>query len=815
MNDELNKSKSPFEDEIERTTLVFDSGSRPFRIICDTFLEVEGASEEKIYSVLCKNLLRMCNAKCVAFASSKPDNLLKLEVVTTERETGLSFLEEKPGVIGKMPDEVFKTFKDNEIVDCSASRACLLNIFPEEFTEDVKSERNVERYALASIREGEIVAIGYMQLYPGYKLAMKGVLIHFLNMIGIILQRMNYLKSLAESEEKYRLSIEYIPLHLCEADKEGNIVLWNKFSEKMLGYSVNETVKKLKVHKLHENPPDADKVHKIASETGMYNDEINLVHKDGTVFPVHLIVIPKKDNNGDEVGFYRFGEDITVRKKAEEEIYRSRETFRKLIENTPVGIIVTNNKSEIIDINPSALEIFQRQRGEMIGRNPENFFADTKDRAFIIDDRMSKTERKEVVVTRPSGEKVPVIKSADSIELDGETCVMETLIDVSDWKRAEERASYRLDFERLITSISTSFIDMRNEEIDNEIQRALMEIGRFTGVDRSYVFLFREKGAVMDNLYEWCAEGIIPQKERLMNVNTGKFGWIVNKLKKDEIVHLNDISELPAEAKNERDEFRAEGIKSLINVILKVAGTPLGILGFDSVRKQRKWADDEIILLRIIGEIFTNALERCKKETELKASYEKLRNGMESTINAMGSIVEVRDPYTAGHERRVAQLASAIALEMGLSDREIEGIRIASSIHDVGKIYVPAEILNKPAKISDVEYKIIKTHPRVGYDILKNIEFPWPVADIVLQHHERVDGSGYPFGLSGKNILIGARIIGVADVVETMSSHRPYRSALGIDKALEEISENRGKLYDPDVVDACLRLFREKNFTFK
>ncbi|MCK9555230.1 PAS domain S-box protein [bacterium] len=815
MNDELNKNKNPFEDEIERTTLVFDSGSRPFRIICDTFLEVEGASEEKIYSILCKNLLRMCNAKCVAFASSKPDDFLKLEIVTTERETGLSFLEEKPGIIRKIPDGLFRTFKDNEIIDCSASRACLLSLFPEAFTEEIKSERNVERYALASIREGEIVAIGYMQLYPGYKLAMKGVLIHFLNMIGIILQRMNYLKSLAESEEKYRLSIEYIPLHLCEVDKEGNIILWNKFSEKMLGYSVDEAVKKLKIYKLHESPSHADEVHKIASETGMYNDEINLVHKDGTVFPVHLIVIPKKDKDGNVVCYYRFGEDITVRKRAEEEIYKSRETFRKLIENTPVGIIVTNDKSEIIDINPSALEIFQRQRGEMIGKNPENFFAGAKDGTFVIKSGMSETDKKEVFVTRASGEKIPVIKSADSIELDGEACVMETLIDISDWKRAEEKADYRLNFERLITSISTSFIDMRNEDIDNEIQEALTQIGRFTGVDRSYVFLFRDKGAVMDNLYEWCAGGIVSQKDRLMGVDTGKFGWIVGKLKKDEIVYVDDISELPAEAKNEQDEFRAEGIKSLINVILKVAGTPLGILGFDSVKEQRKWTDDEITLLKIVGEIFTNALERCKKERELKASYEKLRNGMESTINAMGSIVEVRDPYTAGHERRVAQLASAIASEMGLSDREIEGIRIASSIHDVGKIYVPAEILNKPAKISDIEYKIIKTHPRVGYDILKNIEFPWPVADIVLQHHERFDGSGYPFGLSGKNILMGARIIGVADVVETMSSHRPYRSAPGIDKALEEISGNRGNLYDPDVVDACLRLFREKNFMFK
>ncbi|MDD5645204.1 MAG: PAS domain S-box protein [bacterium] len=815
MNDVLKDTGNSFEDEIERTTVVFDSGSKPFRIICDTFLEVEGASEEEIYSVLCKNLLRMCNAKCVAFASSKPGNLIKLEVVMTERETGLSFLEEKPALVKKVTEDVFRAFKDKEIVDCSSCRACLLNIFPEAFSEDIKSERNAGRYALASVREGEIAAIGYMQLYPGYRLMMKGILVHFLNMIAIIIQRMNYMKSLAESEEKYRLSIEYIPMHLCEVDKDGNITLWNRFSGKMLGYTVEEAVKNLKVGMLHETSSSADEVHKIASETGMYNDEVNLVHKDGTVFPVHLIVIPKKNEEGEITGYYRFGEDITVRKRAEEEIYRSRETFRKLIENSPVGIIVTNNKSEIIDINPSALKIFQRQRGEMIGRNPKDFFSDTEKKYFVVEDIPGGAKNKEVEVERPSGEKVPVIKRETFIELDGQSCSMETLIDVSDWKKAEEKANYRLEFERLITTISSSFINMKSENINNEIQGALKQIGQFAGADRSYVFIFRDESDVMDNLYEWCAEGVAPQKERLMSVETKKFGWIIDKLKKDEIVYINDISALPAEAENERSEFRAEGIKSLANVILKVAGNPLGILGFDSVKKQRKWTADEVVLLKITGEIFTNALERCRKETELKESYEKLKNSVESTINAMGSIVEVRDPYTAGHERRVAQLANAIASEMKLPEREIEGIRIAASIHDVGKIYVPAEILNKPAKISDIEYKIIKTHPRVGYDILKNIGFPWPVADIVLQHHERFDGSGYPSGLTGKETLLGARIIGVSDVVETMASHRPYRAALGIDKALEEIFRNRGKLYDPEVVDACIRLFRERNFKFK
>jgi len=207
--------------------------------------------------------------------------------------------------------------------------------------------------------------------------------------------------------------------------------------------------------------------------------------------------------------------------------------------------------------------------------------------------------------------------------------------------------------------------------------------------------------------------------------------------------------------------------------------------------------------------------ERNWAEKELKQSMENLEKALEGTIQAMASTVETRDPYTAGHQRRTADLARAIATEMGLSREQVHGIHMAGVIHDLGKIAVPAEILSKPTRLSELEFGIIKTHPQVGYDILKSIEFPWPIAQIVLQHHERMDGSGYPNGLSDEDICLEARILAVADVVEAMASHRPYRPALGIDKALEEISRNKGVVYDAKVVDACLKLFREKGFEFE
>jgi putative nucleotidyltransferase with HDIG domain len=213
----------------------------------------------------------------------------------------------------------------------------------------------------------------------------------------------------------------------------------------------------------------------------------------------------------------------------------------------------------------------------------------------------------------------------------------------------------------------------------------------------------------------------------------------------------------------------------------------------------------------------TDALQRSltdrrEEETRLSSKLDSLRQAMGATLRTLALAIETREPYTAGHHKRVADLARTIAMEMGLSDETLEGIRMAATLHDIGKIPLPAEILNKPGKLSASEYQQVKTHSQTGYDILKEIEFPWPVARIVWQHHERPDGSGYPLGLKGDEILREARVLAVADVVEAMASHRSYRPMPGLDRAFEEIGTQRGILYDPAVVDACLRIFKEKDF---
>jgi len=270
-----------------------------------------------------------------------------------------------------------------------------------------------------------------------------------------------------------------------------------------------------------------------------------------------------------------------------------------------------------------------------------------------------------------------------------------------------------------------------------------------------------------------------------------------------------------------RDAALARGWQSSIAIPLKGAAGTYGALAIYA-REHDAFDGNELQLLEELADdlAFGIATLRTRGERDRMAQaqlhhQEILRKSLEDSVHAIASTLEMRDPYTAGHQSRVAQLANAIARELGLPKDEIHGIELAANIHDLGKIKVPAEILSKPGKLTNLEYELIKVHAQAGYDILKEIEFPWPIADMVLQHHERLDGSGYPQGLKGEQILPEAKILAVADVVEAMASHRPYRPSLGIAAALAEIEKKRGTAFDPAVVDACLKLFGEGQFAFQ
>ena len=340
--------------------------------------------------------------------------------------------------------------------------------------------------------------------------------------------------------------------------------------------------------------------------------------------------------------------------------------------------------------------------------------------------------------------------------------------------------------------------------IDRELREAKNRQER-----RNTVIQLRKSEEKYRTLFEDSKDAIyLNDKEGgLINFNRSTldlFGY-----SREEMLGINtkDVFVNPDEYGRWQEEIAQKGSVREFEVKLrKKDGTEIDCLITSTVRLAR---DKSVIgyqgIIRDISELVSN-------RKQLEKTLKELRKALGGTIEAMALTVETRDPYTAGHQRRVSNLARGIATEMGVSEEQIQGVRLAGVIHDIGKISVPGEILSKPGSIGANELGIIREHPQVGYNILKTVDFPWPIAQIVLQHHERMDGSGYPDGISGDNILIEARILAVADVVEAMASHRPYRAALGIDLALNEISKNRGSSYDSKVVDACLRLFNEKGY---
>lgn len=288
-------------------------------------------------------------------------------------------------------------------------------------------------------------------------------------------------------------------------------------------------------------------------------------------------------------------------------------------------------------------------------------------------------------------------------------------------------------------------------------------------------------------------------------LNAGADYYLTKPFSEELLLTMIKSIQLGAPAKEEDDHLDTLELQT-DNKILKISSYPQQLLNF-------------------LFSTYGNLLNHNQKLTQTKQDLKKLNDHLEEGVKektkslektlhgivvALSKTVEMRDPYTSGHQLRVAQLAGSIAQEIGLSEDQMDGIRVMGMLHDLGKIIIPAEILSKPSKLADYEFQYIKIHPQAGHDILKEIDFPWPLTTAILQHHERLNGSGYPLGLSGHQIILEAQILAVADVVEAMATHRPYRPALGIDVALEEISKNKGILYAAPITDAVFRLFHNK-----
>jgi len=460
--------------------------------------------------------------------------------------------------------------------------------------------------------------------------------------------------------------------------------------------------------------------------------------------------------------------DITEHKKAEEELKNSEERLKILFDYAPDACYISDLKGIFIDGNKAAERLIGYKREELIGKSFLKLkllsVKDIPKAAKLLEKNLrgQPTGPDEFVLNRKDNSKVTVEISTYPVKIKGKTLVLGIARDITERKKAEKALAdsekkYRTVFE------NTGTVTVIVEE-DTAIVDANKECERVSGYTISQLI--------------------------------GK-SWTKFVYKEDLPIMLSRHTSRRENPRSVPDRYEVR----LIDAKGKIRNTILSVGMIPGSKKS-------IVSINDIT-------ERKQAEEKLRESHQKLKKTMNATIDTMSRVIEVKDPYTAGHQQRVSQLSTAIAKELNLSPDKIEGIRIASLIHDIGKISVPAEIMSKTTKLTDIEFSLIKGHSQIGYDILKSIDFSYPIAEIILQHHERINGSGYPNHIKGDKILLEAKIIGVADVVEAMSSHRPYRPALGTDKALEEISKNRSILYDPKVVDACLRLFRERGFKFE
>jgi PAS domain S-box-containing protein/putative nucleotidyltransferase with HDIG domain len=577
-------------------------------------------------------------------------------------------------------------------------------------------------------------------------------------------------EALQDSEEKYKILVQTSPDAVTVTDLEGRITYVSRQTLELHGYRLEKELLGKSTFELI-SPEDRKRaimnLQKTLNEGRLKNEEYTLLKKDGTVFTGELNCAVIKDAEGKPKMFIATTRDITERKRAKEKIIESEERYKDLVEKAGVAILIDDREGKVKYCN--------KQYADMFGYSLEEMRKQTIRSVVHPDDieRVLKYHN-----NRIQGKKVPSRYECKAIKKDN----------------------------------SIIFIEVRADALTNN--------GNIIGT-RSYIWDITERKKV--------EEAVLASEEKFKTLfNSAGDAIFITDLDGN-ILEVNQVAceRLGFERKKIINMTLADIDRPKKSVSLPVKIEELnhkGHIFFETAHKAKNGTIVPIELSSRIIEyegkpaalsIARDITERKVAEEERKQSFERLRRALEETVNALASAVEMRDPYTAGHQHRVTSLACAIAEEMGLPKEKIEGIHLAGVIHDVGKIRVPAEILSWPGQLTEIDFNLIKTHPQVGYDILKRIELPHEVTKIMLQHHERLDGSGYPAGLKGDKILLEAKILAVADVVEAMASHRPYRASLGIDKALEEISKNKGILYDPEVVDACLRLFNEKNFSFK
>jgi PAS domain S-box-containing protein/putative nucleotidyltransferase with HDIG domain len=602
---------------------------------------------------------------------------------------------------------------------------------------------------------------------------------HMLAMVVDITERKRTEAQLRESEERYRIAIEHSNDGVALIRGDIPVYVNQKLLE-IFGYERREEIAGKDFY-ISVHPDDREMVAAFYAkwqrgEPAPSRLEFKGVRKDGTtIFAEISMAISAYQGEPIALVYVR---DTTERKEAEEALSQTERKYRSIFEHALEGIFQITPQGKFVSANPSYVHIYGYESAEELmeelkngGVQAEVNREDYQEFVRLLEEKgfVEGYERQRV---RKDGTRIWVRTNARAVRSAvGDVLYYEgTIEDVTARREAEDallasqlRLSEAMDLARIV-----------HWEVD-------LSTGEFVFNDPFYAFY-----------------GTTAEREGGYRMSREEYGR--------RFVHPDDMWVFRQVAEKRLASRHGEFIHDAEHRIVRRDGEVRHVLA--RIRVSR---DATGRVTRYYG-ANQDITERKQAAEKLESTLGNLRKAIGGTIQAIVQVVEMRDPYTAGHQRRVADLSRSIATEMGLPSDVIEGIRVAAVIHDIGKVAVPAEILSKPGKLTQNELELIKDHPLTGYDILKDVEFPWPVAEIIYQHHERLDGSGYPRGLKGDDVLLEARIIALADVVEAMASHRPFRPARGIDAALDEIRKNRGILYDPEVVDTCVKLFREKGY---
>ena len=680
-------------------------------------------------------------------------------------------------------------------------------------------------------------------------------------------------------------------------DLEGVITSWNAAAEALYGYAAAEAIGRNGTILM---PPGQEGETKALIKRVLRGDrgfgfQTQHLHKDGSLLDVALSLSPVRDAEGEITAISIIAHDISERVRAERELRESEEKFSAAFHASPDLMTISRlSDGELLEVNESFTQILGYARAEAVGRTTSeiSIWADSQARpAFIASlTESGQIGEFEAVLRRKDGTLITGIYFARTIELQGETCLLSIIRDISERKRAED--ALRRSEAHLRTLIDTipDLVWLKdpegvylscNRRFESFFGAAVKDIiGKtdydFTDAEQADSFRRHDQVAMAAAAPTVNEETIVfaedGHKEVLETIKTpvhdsdGRLIGILgvgrditerkqaeDALRESEerhrdileyggvgvayfdldgrilLINRRAVQNMGGSEASEfigrsvRDVFgndaggtylariRQAAASSVAREYVDYVELPAGSRWLASIHTRSLDAAGNVVGVQVYAQDIT---ERKQAQEEVLRHAEQLQRTVEAAVLAMSHMVESRDPYTAGHERRVAELATAIGVEMDMGGEQVDALRLAGTIHDIGKIAVPAEILSKPGLLSAIEFSIIQAHPTTGFDILADVDFGSPVAEMVLQHHERLDGSGYPRALSGKQISLEARILAVADVVEAMSSHRPYRAALGMEAALTEVRAHAGIKFDADVVAVCARLIEEQGFRF-